>query len=356
MNELTTTQGTELSSEERALALHKEILYNYRMAASHLVDAAKGLKQMRDTKAYKELGLETFEDYTEKMAGIKARQAYTYISAYERLGQPMMEEHAGLGITKLSLLAEITPAEREEFASENDLAGMTVKEIEELVAENTRRGEQISMFEEKEADMASAAEEKERQIEELREKIRELENKPPAQVTVVQADEETMADIRQQAEEEARAAAEEGRQAAIDKAVEDAMAAVKEKQDKDKQKLKKATEEAKAAKKEVEELKAQQERERVAAEERAAVLAEQMEQLRNEKRSAEAQAASAGNSAVQIFAIRFENLQREYDALTALLEEIRQEDAVMADKLSGAMQRLLKQMQTSFGAGVSGDA
>ncbi len=176
--------NSPLSVEEQAKELHKNIVYNYRMASHHLVDAARYLKEMRDTKAYLSLGMETFDKYTEEMAGIKARQAYTYISTLERLGQTMMEENAGLGITKLSLLAEITPVEREEFVEENDLAGMTVKEIEALVAENNRRGEQINLFEEKEAEMAEKMDRQHDTIKELLREIEEMKSQPSEPVNV----------------------------------------------------------------------------------------------------------------------------------------------------------------------------
>ena len=61
---------TLITNQEEALELHQTILYNYRMAAHHLVDTAHGLKRMRDTKAYTVLGMDTFEQYTEQMAGI----------------------------------------------------------------------------------------------------------------------------------------------------------------------------------------------------------------------------------------------------------------------------------------------
>ena len=75
MNELATTANT-MVSEESAVELHKQILYNYRMAAYHLVDACRGLKQMRDSKAYISLGMESFEQYTEPFR----RKSYNNVS------------------------------------------------------------------------------------------------------------------------------------------------------------------------------------------------------------------------------------------------------------------------------------
>lgn len=337
MNELATTGSVELSAEESALELHKEIVYNYRMAAVHLVDAAKGLKRMRDTKAYVALGLDSFEEYTEKMAGIKARQAYTYISTLERLGTPMMEERAELGITKLSLLAEITPVERDEFADSHDLAGMTVKEIEALVAEKNRLGEQLAMFEEE-------REEREGKIEDLRAEIERLENIPPAPVASVLPDEETMQKIREEAAEQARADAMRDMQVQVDAAVKDALATVKQKQDKDKAKMNEAKEAADAAKTQLEELKAQRENERALAAEQAAAYREEIESLRAKVQNAAQSVSYSDNNAVQEFAIRFENVQREFERMMDLIDAIEQEDAEMAAKSARALQKLLWQM------------
>ncbi len=331
MNELTTTNGTELTAQEQALELHQNILYNYRLAAHHLTDAAYGLKRMRDTKAYKELGMATFEEYTEQMAGIKARQAYTYIAALERLGAPMMEQHAALGITKLSLLAEITPVEREAFAAENDLAGMTVKEIEALVEENNRRGEQISLFAEEQKVAELAAETQEEEIRRLKEELEDLKNRPAKveTVNIVQPDEEQLEQIRQ----EARAEAAADTQAAVDKAVEEAMAAVKTKVDKSKDKLAKSESKLKAA---------EEEKDKALA--RAAALEEQLAAANATKDEEIRRAALAGDGDIQVANVHFEQLQGSMNRLLQLIAEIKEKQPEKGARLGGAMVAFLEQV------------
>ena len=269
--ELMNTATNTLSAEEQARELHNNIVYNYRAAAHHLVEAAKCLKEMRDTKAYLSLGMESFEDYTEQMAGIKARQAYTYISTLERLGQPMMEEHSSIGITKLSLLAEITPVEREAFATENDLDGLTVKEVEALVAENTRRGEQITLFEAERAEVKAKLEEREDTIADLLEEIELLKRQASAEPVEVTATVEPDPAVLRQKEREIR-----------EKVKKD----FEKKMEAEKAKLQK---EVDAAKKTVE----QAEADKIAAEERVRremtdAYEEQIKALRADKAAAEA--------------------------------------------------------------------
>lgn len=311
--------NSPLSVEEQAKELHKNIVYNYRMAAHHLVDAARYLKEMRDTKAYLSLGMETFDEYTEKMAGIKARQAYTYISTLERLGQPMMEEHAGLGITKLSLLAEITPVEREEFAEENDLAGMTVKEIEALVAENNRRGEQINLFEEKEAAAVEKMARKDDTIEELLREIEELKAQPTDPVNVTATVEPDPAQVKH-IEKELKAKL----KADYDKKLEKEKAAVQA--------------ELSAAKKAAQ----QAEKEKAEIEER--VRREMAAQHNDEMRRVQENAVVSADGDYRAVDIYFTQLQETANNLLHQIEQIRQADPNKAARTKAALAAYFEQL------------
>lgn len=329
MNTTMILPSDEEMATDRALDLHKNIVYNYRMAAHHLVDAARYLKEMRDTKAYHKLGMESFDQYTEEMAGIRARQAYTYISTFERLGQSMMEENATLGITKLSLLAEITPAEREGFAADHDLAGMTVKEIEELVAENTRRGEQISLFEDKEREAVDQLARKDDTIEELLREIEELKAQPAEPVNVTATVEPDPAVMKQREKD-----LKEKLQKQFDKKLEKERAALQKEVD--------------DAKKTVE----QAEADKAAAEQRirqemSEAYEEQIAEMRKAVAAAEAKAGAGQNELVQKFAFRFEAVQREFTAMMDLIGDA--EDSDTANRLTGAALKLVRQMEKRFG-------
>lgn len=144
MNEITTVNQTSLEFQG-AMELHTRIITSGNIAATAMVEMCKNLKQMRDRRQYIHLGYNTFEGYCEQMANIKARQAYTYISTIERLGESVLQSNAGLGITKLELLAQLPEDKREEVA--DAAAEMSTRELKEKIAELTRAQEQISMLE-----------------------------------------------------------------------------------------------------------------------------------------------------------------------------------------------------------------
>lgn len=151
MNELINTTATLAETkEERANALHASIMLNQRMLATALVNVCQNLKTMRDEKLYLSLGCTTFEQYTEEKAGIKSRQAYAYISTYEKLGNKFIEANESLGITKLELISQVSALDREEIAETAE--DMTVRELKEEVKRLQGRGEQLSFNFEQQAE------------------------------------------------------------------------------------------------------------------------------------------------------------------------------------------------------------
>lgn len=143
-----------------AVATHERIKANAQLAASALGEMAKALKHMRDEKLYLQLGFETFGDYVENNQdySFKERQAYTYIKAYEELGDKFLQSNAELGITKLELLTKIPAYERQEFADE--IAGLSVKEVEDLIKTKQDLGEQLTLLEQANVDLKKQLAEK----------------------------------------------------------------------------------------------------------------------------------------------------------------------------------------------------
>lgn len=175
---ITSTEMTE--TYKAAMQTHQRILANGEICAQSLLEICKDLKTMRDDKLYEEFGYSSFDEYTENAVGIKPRQAYTYISTYERLGSSVLQSNASLGITKLDLIAQINPVERTEMLAEGTFDGMSVSEIRELVKKAKDQGEQISLLQEQlEEAKTEAAETEEHDAEkdEMRSRIAELEKK-----------------------------------------------------------------------------------------------------------------------------------------------------------------------------------
>lgn len=135
---------TMSEKQVKAISLHKKILANGQIAAEALVELAKNLKEMRDSKLYIELGHESFDDYCEKSAHIRQRQAYKFIKALEEFGEQKLLENSGLGITKLAALATLCEEDREAIMSSENVQGLSSRELEEKIAELKKRCEQLT--------------------------------------------------------------------------------------------------------------------------------------------------------------------------------------------------------------------
>ncbi len=213
MSEVITTDNVR----NEALELHQRILTNGRMAAMLLCDMSRDLKTMRDRKLYEKLGMDTFEEYTTKMLGFKERQAYTYISAYENLGEAFLQSNAEIGITKLSLLTAVPVLERQELVENNDLAGMSVAEVKKLVAENSEKAEQIELLSDEISSLKNKTVDLERELKEA--------NERPTEVAVAEMSEEEKKKITDKAykaaEKELKAKFNKQRDEAVQKATDD---------------------------------------------------------------------------------------------------------------------------------------
>lgn len=235
---------TEMSADTiSALSTHQKIITAEQTAANAMISLCENLKLMRDKHLYEALGFETFDTYTEQACGIKRRQAYNYISTYEKLGGTVLQSNAQLGITKLQLLTEVCAVDRDDFVAENDLAGMSVKEIKELVEKSKQQGEQLALLGDElndsnnaqkslQADKQNLAEENKL----LHKRIKELESKPvevavqePTQAQIEAAAKSKINSLKASFEREKQNAVEE----AVKQATEKTKSSVKETLEKD---------------------------------------------------------------------------------------------------------------------------
>lgn len=235
---------TEMSADTMsALNTHQKIITAEQTAANAMISLCENLKLMRDKHLYEALGFETFDTYTEQACGIKRRQAYNYISTYEKLGGTVLQSNAQLGITKLQLLTEVCAVDRDDFIADNDLAGMSVKEIKELVEKSKQQGEQLALLGDElndsnnaqkslQADKQNLAEENKL----LHKRIKELESKPvevavqePTQAQIEAAAKSKINSLKASFEKEKQNAVEE----AVKQATEKTKSSVKETLEKD---------------------------------------------------------------------------------------------------------------------------
>ena len=137
-------QRSVIQSEEhiKAVALHQKILTSAELAQKNLWDMCTSLKEMRDSKLYKELDYSNFEDYCENEVGMKRSNAYNYISIVEKVNLENVQSIGQIGMTKLSLLATISQEQQAEISQRVDLENTTVKQLKEEI-ENLKREVEI---------------------------------------------------------------------------------------------------------------------------------------------------------------------------------------------------------------------
>lgn len=312
----------ELSRYQEAATLHAQIMAAGNQAAQALVEFARLLKQMRDERLYEEFDTD-FDTYVEERVGIKKRQAYTYIRAYEELGPRLMGEQAHIGITKLELLAQVYPIEREAFLAANDLSEMTVAEIKRLTDELHEKGEQLTF----------AEAESERLRGEL-EKAKEPDTAQTEMLDQLKGRLERM-EKEKEAAESARARAEEENRrikSSHQRELTEALAAEKKRADEERQKAEKAAEERALAG-----VKAQL---AAADTERAAALE------RAEKLARELKAKGDGDTAA--CALYIEEVKGLLNKLGERVASAKAKEPEQGQKLAGAVVRVLSAMQAPF--------
>ena len=155
MSDVIRAEGRD-TTYETALELHEAIMHSAQAAALSLMEMCRGLKKMRDTRLYESLGHSSFDDYCEKMAGIRARQAYTYIAVYERFGEARLAANASLGVTKLELISRLPFSEQDSVLEAAGLEGMSVAELRAMAEQYRTVGHQTDMFAAAEAEPETA--------------------------------------------------------------------------------------------------------------------------------------------------------------------------------------------------------
>ena len=176
MNELTAEYA-------KAADLDRKIKVSAQLAQQSLYDMCMGLKEMRDSKLYKELGYSEFNDYCTAELGATDRTAYKYISIVENLSENLVKS-TSIGTEKLYLLAKLDEPQREEIQQATDLESTSVKELKARIAELKAIADKsqgtISQLE-------SELESKKNSITALEEQVEELESRP-VEVAVAETD------------------------------------------------------------------------------------------------------------------------------------------------------------------------
>lgn len=195
MNEIIVTE-----EHSRAVSLHRKIKANVQCAKETFLELGRSLKEMRDGKLYKELGYQNFEEYCEAETEIGRRHSYRMIQIVENLPDDFVTSMSQIGTTKLSLLAMLDPADREEIQQSVNVEETSVRElkarIKELEARNQETEEELEESKEKaERSVTDAAAAKARavrleaQISDLEAQVKQLESRPVEVAVSTEAEE-----------------------------------------------------------------------------------------------------------------------------------------------------------------------
>lgn len=176
----------------KAKDLDRKIKTSAQLAQQSLYDMCMGFKEMRDSKLYKELGYQNFDDYCEQETGFTSRYVYKYISIAENLSNDFMNSSSQIGVTKLYLLSTLSEETRTEIVENTDLENTSVKELKAKLAELQEKNKTLEednsklsalesdaeAYKEKISQLESEVKFKSDSIEALESTIDELENRP----------------------------------------------------------------------------------------------------------------------------------------------------------------------------------
>lgn len=183
------TSAQVTDSYIKAVNLNRRIITAAQLAQQSLYDMCMGFKEMRDSKLYKELGYNTFEDYCENETGIKKVQVYSYIKVVEKLPESFVHSSEQIGVKKLYLLSSLSEEERTEITEDTDLENTSVRELEQQIRQiRAEKDKAVADKSAAEAEASAATQQAKslekaknalsQQIAALEAEIKELENRP----------------------------------------------------------------------------------------------------------------------------------------------------------------------------------
>lgn len=143
MDEITKTESGSLNAMQEAVSLDHEIKAEAENVARAIVRIGRALKKMNDRGLYRELGYSSLGEYSYEAVGLKERAAYNYIKCFETYGDNLIK-YETLGVTKLSLIAQLDAIDRAEMLESGNAETMSTRELEEEIKRLKNRCEQLT--------------------------------------------------------------------------------------------------------------------------------------------------------------------------------------------------------------------
>lgn len=204
--ELEKKQEDLTEKQAEFLSCHNQIMNCGRNIVDSIVELSKNLKRMRDEKLYLEADLDSFEEYAEKICGLKRSQAYSYIQVLERLGEDFVQSTGQIGITKLTMISSLSDEKKEALINSTDVESATVKELKN----------KIDSLQSDIDDKDDELESQRTKVEELKKQIAELEK---AKSEIVQSTGQTSEKIQSTGQNEKKIVQSTGQIAELEKKI-----------------------------------------------------------------------------------------------------------------------------------------
>ena len=191
-----------LSPELKANEIHEKAVGFYKISEQYGYKFLMEVKTIRDEKLYKELGFETFEDYTLQMFNYSRETISKRIKSAEVFGEENVEALRHLGTQKVNELATM-PEEQRNHVIENGIETnngnksideATTRELEEYKKQLKKRDEEKSQLE-------SQLEQAQRSEEIARKQLEDEQNKEPEVIEREVVKEVVPDEVKQQLEQ-----------------------------------------------------------------------------------------------------------------------------------------------------------
>lgn len=171
--EIAENMDTQVSSERKKMAIEltSNIVVKYEIARKCIFEIARDLTRVKEELLFIEMGVGSFDEYCQKVAGFGDRQGRNFINIYKRFSEEEINEYKHLGSTKMAYMAELDDTDLGELMATHDLESVTTRELRKLVDEYKNKYEQITLLLDEEKSKNAESTSLESQVEELRKQL-----------------------------------------------------------------------------------------------------------------------------------------------------------------------------------------
>ena len=171
--EIAENMDTQVSSERKKMAIEltSNIVVKYEIARKCIFEIARDLTRVKEERLFIEMGVGSFDEYCQKVAGFGDRQGRNFINIYKRFSDEEINEYKHLGSTKMAYMAELDDTDLGELMATHDLESVTTRELRKLVDEYKNKYEQITLLLDEEKSKNAESTSLESQVEELRKQL-----------------------------------------------------------------------------------------------------------------------------------------------------------------------------------------